>query len=132
MRHHLAHQSFNMRAGIFPTNVMLSCDDAVDFDTLTAPVTEGIYIGGLWVPTPQGPMQNGDFTSAIIGPSFHIQNGQLTQPLRPNAMRLQANLRDLLQGLSGASATSRAIVSPTAQSQVITPDVRCHPLRVTA
>ncbi len=132
MRHHLAHQSFHMRAGIFPTNVVLSCDDAVDFDALIAPVTEGIYIGRLWAPIPQGPMQNGDFTSAIIGPSFQIQNGQLTQSLRPNVMRLQANLRDLLQGLSGASATPRAIASPTAQSQVITPDVRCHELRVTA
>ncbi len=132
MRHHLAHESFNMRAGVFPTNVVLSCDDAVDFDTLIAPVTEGIYIGGLWAPTPQVPMENGDFTSAIIGPSFHIQNGQLTQPLRPNKMRLQANLRDLLQGLSGASTKSRAAASPTAQSQVLTPDVRCHPLRVTA
>ncbi len=134
MRHHLAHQSFNMRAGIFPTNVILSCDaaDTVDFDTLTAPITEGIYIGGLWASAPQGPMENGDFTSAIIGPSFHIQEGRLAQPLRPNAMRLQANLPNLLKTLSGASTESRAIASPTAQSQVVTPAVRCHPIRVMA
>jgi predicted Zn-dependent protease len=77
-------------------------------------------------------MQHGDFTGAIIGPSFHIQNGQLTQPLRPNAMRLQANLPQLLQALTGASTRSRAIVSPTMQSQVVSPDVRCHQVRVTA
>jgi predicted Zn-dependent protease len=76
-------------------------------------------------------MQNGDFTCAITGPSFHIQNGQLTQPLQPNAMRLQANLPQLLQTLTGASTQSRAMVSPTLQSQVVTPDVRCHRLRVT-
>ncbi len=131
MRHHLMHQSFDMRAGIFPTNVMLTSDDAVDFNTLVAPVTEGIYIGRLWAPTPQEPMRNGDFTGAIIGPSFHIQNGQLTQPLRPNAMRLQANLPQLLQALTGASTQSRAMVSPTLQSQIVTPDVRCHQVRVT-
>ncbi len=131
MRHHLTHQSFDMRAGIFPTNVVLTCDEAVDFDALAAPIMDGIYIGRLWATTPQGPMQHGDFTCAIAGLSFHIQNGQLTQPLRPNTMRLQANLPQLLQALTGASTQSRAMVSPTLQSQVVTPDVRCHQVRVT-
>jgi predicted Zn-dependent protease len=131
MRHHLTHQSFDMRAGIFPTNVVLSSDEAVDFNTLVAPVRKGIYVGRLWAPAPQGPMQHGDFTCAIIGPSFHIQDGQLTQPLRPGALRLQANLPQLLQALTGASTQPRAIVSPTLQSQVLTPDVRCHQVRVT-
>lgn len=132
MRHHLTHQSFAMRAGIFPTNVILSSDEATDLPTLLAPVTDGIYIGRLWAPTPQGPMQNGDFTCRITGPSFHIQNGQLTQPLQPGTMRLQANLPQLLQTLTGASSRSRAMVSPTWQSQVVTPDVRCQRARVTA
>lgn len=131
MRHHLAHQSFNMRTGIFPTNVILTSGEAVDFDTLLAPVSEGIYIGRLWMPTPQGPMQNGDFTCGIIGSSFHIQHGQLTQPLQPGAMRLQANLARLLQALTGTSTQSRAILSPTLQSQVVSPEVRCHQVRVT-
>ncbi len=131
MRHHLMHQNFDMRAGISPTNVMLSSDEAVEFNTLAEPVKDGIYIGRLWMPTPQGPMQNGDFTCAIIGPSFHLQNGQLTEPLQPGAMRLQANLPQLLQALTGASTQSRAIVSPTWQSQVVSPDVRCHQVRVT-
>jgi predicted Zn-dependent protease len=131
MRHHLTHQSFDMRAGIFPTNVLLSSDEAIDFRTLIAPITDGIYIGRLWSPTPQGPMQQGDFTCTIVGPSFHIQDGQLTQPLRPGAMRVQANLPQLLQALTGASSQSRAIVSPTLQAQVVAPDVRCHQVRVT-
>ena len=76
-------------------------------------------------------MQHGDFTCAIVGPSFHIQDGQLTQPLRPGAMRLQTNLPQLLQALTGTSRHPRAIVSPTLQSQVVTPDVRCQQVRVT-
>jgi predicted Zn-dependent protease len=132
MRHHLTHHSYDMRAGIFPTNVMLSSDEAVDFDTLLTPVSEGIYIGRLWSPLPQGALQQGDFTCAIIGSSFHIQNGQLAQPLRPGAMRLQANLPQLLQAFTGASTQSRAMVSPTSQSQVVSPDVRCHRVHVTA
>jgi predicted Zn-dependent protease len=131
MRHHLTHHSFDMRAGIFPTNVILSSDEAVDLHTLIAPVTEGIYIGRLWAPTPQGPMQHGNFTCAITGPSFHIQDGRLTQPLQSSAMRLQAHLLQLLQALTGTSTQWRAIVSPTLQSQVVTPDVRCHQVRVT-
>ncbi len=130
MRHHLADQSFAMRAGIFPTNVILSSDEAVDWHDLLAPIKEGIYIGRLWAPTHHGAMQRGDFTGAIVGPSFHIQNGQLTQPLRPGAMRLQANLPQLLQTLTGTSTQSRAVVSPTLQSQVLTPDVRCQQVRV--
>ena len=47
------------------------------------------------------------------------------------AMRVQANLPQLLQALTGASTQSRAMVSPTLQAQVVAPDVRCHQVRVT-
>ncbi len=131
MRHHLVHQSFDMRAGIFPTNMMLSSDAAVEVNTLLAPVAEGLYIGRLSSLTPQS-LPHGDFTGAITGPSFRIQNGQLTQPLRSGAMRLQANLPQLLHALTGASTRSRVVISPTLQSQVVVPDVRCAQVRVMA
>ena len=131
MRHHLTHQSYDMRTGIFPTNVILSSDQPMDFDALVANMPEGIYIGRLWALTPQGPMPHGNFTGAIAGPSFHIQDGQLAQPLRPGVMRLQANLPQLLQLLTGASTRSRAIASPTWQSQIVSPEVRCHRVHVT-
>jgi predicted Zn-dependent protease len=120
-----------MRTGIFPTNVILSSDQPMDFDALIATMPEGIYIGRLWALTPQGPMPHGNFTGAIAGPSFHIQDGQLAQPLRPGVMRLQANLPQLLQLLTGASTRSRAIASPTWQSQIVSPEVRCHRVHVT-
>jgi predicted Zn-dependent protease len=130
MRHHLRHQSYDMRVGIFPTNAVLSSTQAVHEDTLIAAIGEGVYIGGLWATTPQGAPQQGDFSSTVIGPSYRIQHGQLTTPLRAGTMRVQGNLRDLLQDVTGISTDPQQVALPTLQSLVLSPAVQCRRIRL--
>jgi predicted Zn-dependent protease len=118
-------QSFGMRPGIFPTNVTLTSSEAVPLDTLLEPLANGIYVGGLWYTIPQGGLQTGEFTSTVIGPSFHIQQGKLTQPLRPGTLRLRDNLLGLLQRITGLSTSQQAVALVTMQSLVLAPDIRC-------
>jgi predicted Zn-dependent protease len=130
MRHHLQHQSYNMRPGIFPTNAVLSSPQAVATETLIAAIDDGVYIGGLWATTPQGNPQQGDFTSTIIGPSYRIQHGECTTPLRAGTMRVQGNLHELLQSITGISTDPQQVPLPTLQSLVLSPAVQCRRIRL--
>ncbi len=132
MRHSLNHQSFGMRPGIFPTNICLKGNDAAALHDLMASIPDGLYIGDLWATSPHGSPQSGNFTSTVIGPSFHIRQGSWTHPIRPGTLRLQANLGDLLQDLTGLSTEPRQVALATGQSLVLTPAARCHRVRVLA
>jgi predicted Zn-dependent protease len=125
-------QSFGMRPGIFPTNVTLTGSQAVPLDALLAPLTDGIYVGGLWYTVPQGGLQTGEFTSTVIGPSFRIQQGKLAQPIRPGTLRLHDNLLTLLRRITGLSTTQQSIALATMQSLVLAPDLRCSQVRCVA
>jgi predicted Zn-dependent protease len=130
MRHNLRHQSYDMRPGIFPTNAVLSSTQAVDTETLIAAMDDGVYIGGLWATTPQGNPQQGDFTSTVIGPSYRIQHGKRTNSLRAGTMRVQGNLHELLQGITGISTDPQQVPLPTLQSLVLSPAVQCRRIRL--
>jgi PmbA protein len=124
--------SFAMRPGIFPTNVVLTSPQAEARDALLAAITDGICVGGLWYTSPVGGLQTGDFTSTVIGPSFHIRHGKLAEPLRPGALRLQDNYLNLLHHITGISTTQRAVVLATMQSLVLAPELRCSTARFVA
>ena len=126
MRYALHGQSFGMRPGIFPTNVILSGEQAVALDALLEPIANGVYIGGLWHISPHGTRRSGEFTGTIIGPSFHITQGKRARPLRSGTLHLHDNICDLLQGITGLSTDRHQFALATMQSAVLTPAVRCR------
>ena len=125
MRYATDGRSFATRPGIFPTNVTFASPDAMSLEALLAPIDAGIYVGGLWYTTPRGGLLTGDFTSTVIGPSFHIRQGKLAAPLQPGTLRLQENIVEVLQRLTGLSTTRHPVVLATRQSVVLAPELRC-------
>ena len=125
MRHALNGDGFAMRPGIFPTNVTFASDEAVPRDALMAPITNGIYVGGLWATALRRGAAPGDFISTVVGPSFHIHDGKLAQPLQPRALHIQDNVLDVLQRLTGLSTLRRPVVLASGQSVVLAPELRC-------
>lgn len=128
MRFALDHQHFSMRPGIFPTNVLLTGYEAVSQADLLAPMEHGIYIGDLWLTTPQGSLLTGAFTSIVAGPSFHIQQGKLSRPLKAESLRLEADYVQLLQQITGISSAQQAVPFASQQSVMFAPEVRCEAL----
>jgi predicted Zn-dependent protease len=122
-------QSFAMRPGIFPTNVTVTSHQAEPLEALLAPITDGIYVGGLWYTSPQGGLSTGEFTSTVIGPSFRIRQGKLERPVQPGTLRLYDNVLDLLHRITGISTTRQAVALATMQSLVLAPEVRCSRAR---
>lgn len=132
MRYASNGQSYGMRPGIFPTNVLLTSNAPVAFDTLLAPIADGVYVGDLWRTAPRGERRSGDFISTVIGPSFHIQRGKLGRPLHPGTLHVQDNIRNLLHGITGLTSEGQQVVLSTLQSLVLTPVMRCRRLRFVA
>jgi predicted Zn-dependent protease len=126
MRYALQNQSFATRPGIFPTNLCLTGTDPVTLDTLLTSVAEGIYVGDLWNTFLHGPRLKGDFSSTVVGPSFQISQGRLTQPILPGSLSLHANVRQVLRHIMGLADTPQVIAAPTLQSIVLTPAVWCR------
>ena len=125
MRYAMNGESFAMRPGIFPTNVTFASDEAVPRDALMAPITNGIYVGGLWATAFRRGAVPGDFISTVVGPSFHIHEGKLAQPLQPRVLHIQDNVLDVLQRLTGLSTLRRPVVLTSGQSVVLAPELRC-------
>ena len=125
MRHAMNDESFAMRPGIFPTNVTFASDEGVPRDALVAPITNGIYVGALWATAFRRGAAPGDFVGTVVGPSFHIHEGKLAQPLQPRVLHIQDNVLDLLQRLTGLSTLRRPVVLASGQSVVLAPELRC-------
>lgn len=118
-------RSFTMRPGIFPTNLVLVGSDTVPLEELLAPITKGIYVGNLWSTTAHHGLSSGAFTSTVIGPSFGIEHGKLSHPIKPGVLQLQDNFLELLQRCTGVSADQQVVVLSTRQSVVVSPELRC-------
>jgi predicted Zn-dependent protease len=124
-------QSFDMRPGIFPTNITVAGDRTEPLERLLAPLANAIYVDRLWYTYPQGGLHSGAFTSSVIGASFHIVDGELARPLRPGTLCLHDNYLDLLQRITGLSTARQTVASPGMQSVVLAPDVCCSQARFT-
>ena len=131
MRYAVNGESFAMRPGVFPTNVTFASDEAVPRDALIAPVTDGVYVGGLWATAYRRGAAPGDFITTVVGPSFHILDGKLAQPLRPRVLHIQDNVLNVLQRLTGLSTLRRPVVMTSGQSVVLAPELRCDRVSVT-
>jgi len=125
MRHTTNGQSFGMRPGIFPTNIVCSSPEAVALPSLLAPIEHGVYVGGLWRLTVPTGLRTGHCVGLVMGPSFMIRHGQLAEPIQPGTLQWQGNILELLQGLTGVSTTQQPVALATRQSLVLAPEWRC-------
>lgn len=79
------------------TNVVMRARGGVGERELIAAVGNGIYVGRVWYTYPINGQRAGDFTCTITGDSYLIRNGEIAAPLRPNALRINANLDEIFR-----------------------------------
>jgi PmbA protein len=77
------------------TNVVMRARGAVSDAHLIRSVSDGIYIGRVWYTYPINGERAGDFTCTVSGDSFLIRDGRPAEPLAPNSLRVNANIRDV-------------------------------------
>jgi PmbA protein len=123
-------RQFGAPPGTAATNAVVEGRDPVPLDGLVRRVGDGLYVGRIWYTYPINGLQAGDFTCTVVGDSYLIRDGQLAAPLRANAIRIDDNLRSVLEGVIGVTPTARGTMVWAADEVVHAPSIAVDGLQV--
>ena len=86
---------FDASPGAAGTNVVMRTRAGLSDRELIRTVGDGIYIGRVWYTYLINGQRAGDFTCTVSGDSFLIRNGEISEPLAPNCLRINANISEV-------------------------------------
>ncbi|MCC6543858.1 MAG: TldD/PmbA family protein [Nitrospirae bacterium] len=116
-------RSFRGKPSIVPTNVIVETSGAVPSDELVRMIGDGIYIGRIWYTYPINGLLAGDFTCTVIGDSYLIEGGKITEPLKPNSIRIADNIRSLLNQVIGTTKDIKPVLLWGSPEVIYSPEI---------
>lgn len=116
-------RDYKNKAGISPTNVIIEGGKETTRDSLLKQVNNGVYIGRIWYTYAINGLAIGDFTSTIIADSFLIKNGKISSPLKPNTIRINTNIKHILNNIIGITKKKRSTLVWGSGEVVIAPEI---------
>jgi PmbA protein len=116
-------RDYRNKTGIFPTNVIIDGTRETTRDSLLKQVNNGVYIGRIWYTYAINGLAMGDFTSTIIADSFSIKDGKIASPLKPNTIRINTNIKHILNNMIGITKKKRSTLVWGSGEVVIAPEV---------
>ena len=122
---------FDAQPGIHPTNVLVP-GDVGSTEELARLVGDGLYIGRIWYTYPVNGLRAADFTCTVVGDSYIIRDGRLAEPIRPNTIRINDNIHNLLKGIIGITQEGKPTLVWAADEIVYAPEMAVEKLRVQA
>lgn len=109
--------------GVSATNLVISSADPLSRPELLRRVGNGIYIGALWYTYPIAGMKAGEISGTAVADTWRIRNGRIAEPLRVNAIRIRANLRDIVKNVIGITASPRPTILWASDEITYAPEV---------
>lgn len=109
--------------GISATNFLISSSEPLPRRELLRRVKNGIYIGALWYTYPIAGAKAGEISGTAVADTFRIRNGKIAEPLRVNAIRIRANLRDIAKNIIGITADPRPTILWASDEITYAPEV---------
>ena len=116
-------RDYKNKTGIYPTNVVIEGDRGGTRDSLLKQVSNGVYIGRIWYTYAINGLAMGDFTSTIIADSFLIKDGKIASPLKPNTIRINTNIKQILNNIIGITKKKRSTLVWGSREVVIAPEI---------
>ena len=98
---------FDASPGSAGTNVVMRTRAGLADRELIRTVGDGIYVGRVWYTYPINGQRAGDFTCTVSGDSYLIRNGEISEPLAPNCLRINANISEVFMNPIAVGARSR-------------------------
>lgn len=120
---------FDQQPGIAPTNIIIPGNVETQEELLRL-VGDGLYIGRIWYTYPVNGLRAGDFTSTVVGDSFVIRDGRLAEPIRPNTLRINDNVHNVLNAILGIGKDARPTLVWAADEIVYAPEIAVERLQV--
>lgn len=115
---------------IAPTNVVIEGINGTTLDELLRKVGRGIYVGRIWYTYPINGLKAGDFTATIVGDSYLIEDGKISDPLKPNTVRINDTIHSVLNHLLGIENRQTGVVLWAADEVIYAPHLALSQLRM--
>ena len=109
--------------GISATNLFISSSRPVARRELLERVRDGVYIGALWYTYPIAGYKAGEISGTAVADTFRIRNGKIAEPIRVNALRIRANLRDMVKNIIGITGDPRPTILWASDEITYAPEV---------
>ncbi len=122
---------FDAQPAIHPTNVIVP-GDIQSTEAMARLVGNGLYIGRIWYTYPVNGLRAGDFTGTVVADSYVIRDGKLAEPIRPNTLRLNDNVHNLLKGVIGVAKQGKPTLVWAADEIVYAPEIAVEKVRIDA
>ncbi len=122
-RYSTSGRDYRNKPGIFPTNVIIEGNKESTRNNLLKRVNNGVYIGRIWYTYAVNGLSIGDFTSTVIADSFLIKDGKISSPLKPNTIRINTNIKHILNNIFGITNKKRSTLVWGSKEVVIAPEI---------
>ena len=122
-RYSASGRDYKNKTGISPTNVIIQGNRETTRDSLLKQINNGVYIGRIWYTYAINGLAIGDFTSTIIADSFLIKDGKIASPLKPNTIRINTNIKHILNNIIGITRKKRSTLVWGSREAVIAPEI---------
>jgi hypothetical protein len=122
---------FDLPPGISATNVVVEGRKPLTSQALCKGVGDGLYIGRIWYTYPINGLAAGDFTCTVVGDSYIIKDGKIATPLKPNTVRINDNILELLTRILGIGQKRQGTFVWAADELVYAPEIAIEGVRIT-
>ena len=123
-------RNFDAPPGVTSTNLIVEGKDKYSNDDLLRLVGDGIYIGRIWYTYPVNGIAAGDFSGTVVGDSYLIKDGRLASPIKPNTLRLNDNIKSVLNNILGISTQRSGMVRWSSDQVTWAPEIAVDNLHV--
>ncbi|HHT9129258.1 MAG TPA: TldD/PmbA family protein [Candidatus Brocadiaceae bacterium] len=123
-------RNHHIQPKICPTNIVIEGKDEVTSQSLLSKINNGIYIGRIWYTYPINGLAAGDFTSTIIADSYVIKEGRIVKPLKPNTVRINNNIMNILNNIIAVSKDKKQTIVWGGEEVVMAPEIAVHSVRL--
>jgi predicted Zn-dependent protease len=123
-------RQFETVPSVAASNVVVEGADGVSHEALLRRVGDGLYIGRIWYTYPINGLRAGDFTCTVVADSYRIRDGRLAEPLRPNTLRIDDNLANVLNHVVGVTKDVKGTIVWAADEVAYVPEIAVRGVRV--
>ena len=116
-------RNFDSPPGVTPTNLIVEGREKHTRDELLKLVGDGLYIGRIWYTYPVNGISAGDFSGTVVGDSYIIKDGKIAAPIKPNTLRMNENIHNVLNNILGIGAEGVATVRWASDQVTWAPEV---------
>ena len=100
-------RNFDATPSVTPTNLIVEGGTKRSQEELIRLVGDGLYIGRIWYTYPVNGIVAGDFSGTVVGDSYLIKDGKFAAPIKPNTIRMNENIHNVLNNIIWHRSTAQ-------------------------